>query len=106
MSEAAATSAELPADAPEDAAAETQLGRFRYWSTLPFVIPIRIYQKTLARVMPPICRFEPSCSHYTLEAFRKRGVVRGAMLGTWRILRCNPFCKAGYDPVPERRPRA
>ncbi|MEM7165921.1 MAG: membrane protein insertion efficiency factor YidD [Planctomycetota bacterium] len=78
---------------------------WRYWSTLPLIIPIRCYQMTLARIMPPICRFEPSCSHYTVEALQKRGAIRGLFLGTWRILRCNPFCRGGYDPVPEPRSR-
>jgi len=46
-----------------------------------------------------ICRFEPSCSRYTAEAVEKYGVVRGLLLGGWRVLRCNPLSKGGYDPV-------
>ena len=51
---------------------------------------------------PPCCRFTPSCSAYALEAFQKRGFFVGFALMVWRILRCNPFCAAGYDPVPEK----
>ena len=81
-------------------------GGWRYWSTRPLVLCIRVYQRTLARMLPPACRFQPSCSHYTVEALQKRGVVMGLLLGAWRILRCHPFNKGGYDPVPEpgRRP--
>lgn len=46
-----------------------------------------------------ICRFEPSCSRYTYEAVQKYGIVKGLLLGGWRVLRCNPFSKGGYDPV-------
>ena len=49
------------------------------------------------------CRFEPSCSEYMMEAIDIHGVAKGLLLGTWRIMRCNPFCKGGYDPVPEKR---
>ena len=59
---------------------------------------IRLYQKT-ARFRPAVCRFEPSCSEYTAQAINRYGVVKGVALGLWRILRCNPFCKGGYDPV-------
>ena len=51
---------------------------------------------------PPCCRFTPSCSAYALEAFQKRGFFVGFALTVWRILRCNPFCMSGYDPVPEK----
>lgn len=61
---------------------------------------IRVYQLTLARMLPPACRFEPSCSHYTYEAIEKYGLLKGSWLGFKRILRCNPFNPGGYDPVP------
>lgn len=61
---------------------------------------IRLYQMTLSRILPSSCRFTPSCSAYALEAYRKHGFVRGTGLATWRILRCNPFNKGGFDPVP------
>ncbi|MGI8650824.1 MAG: membrane protein insertion efficiency factor YidD [Rubrobacter sp.] len=61
---------------------------------------IEFYRRFISPLLPPSCRFTPSCSLYTLEAVRKHGPVKGVWLGTWRILRCNPFCKGGHDPVP------
>ena len=63
---------------------------------------IRLYQKFISPLKPPCCRFTPSCSTYAIEAFKKRGFFVGLALTVWRILRCNPFCKGGYDPVPEK----
>lgn len=64
---------------------------------------IRFYQKVLSPMKSgPCCRFSPSCSSYAIEAFRKRGFFVGMILAVGRILRCNPFCPGGYDPVPER----
>ncbi|MCE7947980.1 MAG: membrane protein insertion efficiency factor YidD [Chloroflexi bacterium CFX4] len=61
---------------------------------------IRLYKATLSKVLPPSCRFVPSCSMYTYEAIEKYGVVRGIWLGARRIMRCHPFNPGGYDPVP------
>ncbi len=61
---------------------------------------IRLYQMTLSKMLPPSCRFEPSCSHYTYEAIDKYGLIKGSWLGFKRILRCNPLNPGGYDPVP------
>ncbi|MCI0396498.1 MAG: membrane protein insertion efficiency factor YidD [Chloroflexi bacterium] len=61
---------------------------------------IRIYQKTLSRVLPPSCRFTPSCSHYGYEAIAKYGFVKGGWLAMKRISRCHPLNPGGYDPVP------
>lgn len=61
---------------------------------------IRVYQMTLSKVLPPSCRFTPTCSHYTYEAIDKYGLFRGSWMGFKRILRCNPFNPGGYDPVP------
>jgi putative membrane protein insertion efficiency factor len=63
---------------------------------------IRLYQKIISPIKPPCCRFTPTCSAYAIEAFQKRGFFVGFALSFWRILRCNPFCRGGYDPVPER----
>ena len=63
---------------------------------------IRLYQKFISPIKPPCCRFTPTCSSYAIEAFMKRGFFVGFILTVWRILRCNPFCKGGYDPVPEK----
>ena len=63
---------------------------------------IRLYQKFLSPLKRrPTCRFTPTCSAYAIEAFQKRGFFVGFGLAVWRILRCNPFGKWGYDPVPE-----
>ena len=64
---------------------------------------IRLYQKFISPLKRPCCRFTPTCSAYAIEAFMKRGFFVGFFLTVWRILRCNPFCKGGYDPVPEPR---
>ena len=64
---------------------------------------IRFYRKILSPLKgKPCCRFVPSCSAYAIEAFEKRGFFVGMILTVWRILRCNPFCVGGYDPVPEK----
>ncbi|MBN1661227.1 MAG: membrane protein insertion efficiency factor YidD [Anaerolineae bacterium] len=61
---------------------------------------IRLYQMTLSRIMPPSCRFEPSCSAYGYEAIQKYGASKGIWLAVKRIARCHPFNPGGYDPVP------
>lgn len=67
------------------------------WCSLLF---IRVYQRTLSRIMPPSCRFTPSCSQYTYEAIERYGFFRGSWLGLKRLTRCHPFHEGGYDPVP------
>ena len=62
---------------------------------------IRGYQKMISRYTPPACRFNPSCSHYGLQALKVHGFGKGSVLTLWRVLRCNPFSQGGYDPVPE-----
>jgi putative membrane protein insertion efficiency factor len=59
---------------------------------------IRIYQST-SRWRVPVCRFAPTCSQYAVEAIQKHGAVRGAGMAVWRICRCHPFHRGGYDPV-------
>lgn len=64
---------------------------------------IRFYRRFLSPLKgSACCRFTPSCSAYALEAFEKRGFFVGMILTVWRILRCNPYCAGGYDPVPEK----
>ncbi len=60
----------------------------------------RIYQYTLGAVLPDSCRFSPTCSQYFIQAVRKHGAIKGAWLGTRRILRCHPYGGSGHDPVP------
>ena len=65
---------------------------------------IRFYQKFISPLKRnPTCRFTPTCSAYALEAFMKRGFFVGLWLTVRRILRCNPFCAGGYDPVPQKK---
>lgn len=67
-----------------------------------FCVLIQIYRKFISPALPRCCRFYPTCSAYALEAFQKHGVTKGFLLSSKRILRCNPWCEGGYDPVPLR----
>ncbi len=60
------------------------------------------YKKYISPGLPPSCRFLPTCSEYAMTAFERFGFFRGLILSVWRVLRCNPFGKSGYDPVPEK----
>ena len=62
---------------------------------------VRLYQRYLSPKKAPCCRFTPTCSAYAIEALEKHGAFFGSVLAVWRILRCNPLCKGGYDPVPD-----
>ena len=62
---------------------------------------IRAYQLVISPWLAPSCRFEPSCSHYALDAVSRHGAIVGTSLAVWRILRCNPWGGQGHDPVPE-----
>ena len=64
---------------------------------------IKLYQNTLSRVLPPSCRFMPSCSHYGYEAIEKHGFFKGGWMAVKRVSRCHPLNPGGYDPVPLRR---
>ncbi len=65
---------------------------------------IRTYQVTLSpRFSGGACRFTPTCSQYAMEAVEIHGVFKGCALALWRIMRCNPFCRGGYDPVPPKK---
>jgi len=77
----------LPQSAPSPAA----------WLAL---LSIALYRKVLSPLLPPACRFVPSCSEYGYEAVARYGILAGGRMAIWRILRCNPFGSGGYDPVP------
>lgn len=65
-------------------------------------VPVRLYRAVVSPLLPPRCRYHPSCSRYALEALRIHGPVRGTGLAVWRLLRCNPFSLGGVDHVPPR----
>lgn len=64
------------------------------------LLPIRFYRRFISPMLPPSCRFTPTCSQYGMEAIKKHGPFKGLALTIWRILRCNPWGGSGYDPVP------
>ncbi len=64
--------------------------------------PIRLYQRFISPLLAPRCRYYPSCSTYAVQAVENHGVLKGFLLGTWRVLRCNPWSLGGVDHVPEK----
>jgi putative membrane protein insertion efficiency factor len=67
------------------------------------VAPIRLYQLFLSPLIGRRCRYYPSCSEYATQAIDRFGILRGLVLAAWRLLRCNPWSRGGYDPVDEQR---
>jgi putative membrane protein insertion efficiency factor len=63
------------------------------------LVPVRAYQRFISPALPRRCKYYPTCSAYAVDAVREFGVLRGAVLAGWRLLRCNPFSDGGYDPV-------
>jgi len=61
--------------------------------------PIRVYRRFLSPILPQRCKYAPSCSAYALQAIEEFGILRGLVLATWRLLRCNPWSHGGHDPV-------
>ncbi len=76
------------------------IGRIRSLPKQLLLGLIRYYRRSISPRHPPTCRFTPTCSKYALEAVEKYGALKGGFLALKRILRCNPFSKGGYDPVP------
>ena len=68
----------------------------------PFVLLVRFYQVATSPYTPSSCRYEPTCSQYTIEALRKRGLITGLWLSLKRIFTCHPWGGSGYDPVPNK----
>ena len=66
---------------------------------------LRQYKRWISPALPPACRYVPSCSEYAAEAVARYGALRGGLLAAWRLIRCNPFVKGGFDPVPVHGPR-
>ena len=67
-----------------------------------FIFFVKCYKKLISPLLPKTCRFTPTCSSYAIEALQIHGVFKGLYLSIKRILRCNPFCSGGYDPVPPK----
>jgi putative membrane protein insertion efficiency factor len=62
---------------------------------------LRLYKRWISPAFPPSCRYVPTCSEYAMEVVERYGTLRGAAMAAWRLLRCHPFAKGGYDPVVE-----
>jgi uncharacterized protein len=67
--------------------------------TRVFLAPIRAYQRFISPALPRRCKYHPTCSDYAVQAIGSYGILRGAVLAGWRLLRCNPWSHGGYDPV-------
>ncbi|WP_057829048.1 membrane protein insertion efficiency factor YidD [Liquorilactobacillus cacaonum] len=66
------------------------------------ILIVRGYQKGISPFFPPSCRYYPTCSNYMIQAIQIHGAIKGSLMGIFRILRCHPFVKGGYDPVPKK----
>jgi len=71
-----------------------------HWILIP---SIKLYQKVISPILPPSCRYYPTCSHYAIEALQKKGIILGLLVTIYRILRCNPFSAGGFDPVEKEK---
>jgi uncharacterized protein len=67
------------------------------------VAPIVVYRRVISPLLPPRCKYAPSCSEYAVQAISEFGILRGLVLAVWRLLRCNPFSHGGFDPVHAQR---
>ncbi|PQB04884.1 membrane protein insertion efficiency factor YidD [Aureitalea marina] len=76
------------------------------WLTYPLVLLIRLYQTLISPLFPSTCRYQPTCSHYTIEALQKHGLFKGSWLAAKRIGSCHPWGGSGYDPVPDKDPQS
>ncbi len=71
-----------------------------HWPGVVLLAAVRLYKVCISPLLPPSCRYLPTCSEYAAEAIHRHGALRGSALAVWRLLRCQPFCRGGYDPVP------
>ena len=67
------------------------------------LLPLRLYQRLISPLFGARCRYYPSCSEYAAQAVNRYGILRGLVLAVWRVLRCNPLSRGGFDPVEEQR---
>jgi hypothetical protein len=91
--------------APEQATGgePAQAARAARFARALVTAPIVVYQRVISPAIPRRCKYEPTCSRYAVEAVREYGILRGAVLAGWRLLRCNPWSYGGYDPVQAQR---
>ncbi len=75
----------------------------RRFSAMILLAPIKLYQRLISPALPRRCKYEPTCSRYAVRAVEEYGILRGLVLATWRLLRCNPWSDGGYDPVEAQR---
>lgn len=68
----------------------------------PATLGLKLYKTLISPLLPASCRYVPSCSEYAAEAVARHGFLLGLALGFWRVLRCNPMARGGYDPVPQK----
>ena len=80
--------------------AEARIG---HGSRAVAAFPIKVYQRLISPLLGQRCRYYPSCSEYTVQAIQRFGILRGLVLGGWRLLRCNPWSRGGFDPVEAQR---
>lgn len=71
------------------------------WVRKVLILPIKFYQLFISPILPPACRFQPTCSSYAIDAIMRHGIIAGGYLAIKRICRCHPWGGSGYDPVPE-----
>lgn len=71
---------------------------FRSLLAFLVLLPVRFYQAVIGPLLPKVCRYHPSCSEYFVQAVEKHGPVRGSLKGVWRLCRCHPWSRGGYDP--------
>ncbi len=86
---------------PDQPGVPGRRGRPWWFSPLkpPVLLMLRFYKLVISPGLPPACRYHPSCSEYAYEAIEKYGIIKGGGMASWRLLRCNPFSKGGWDPV-------
>ncbi len=73
------------------------------WLRTIVLLPLRLYQRLISPALGSRCKYYPSCSEYAAQAIERFGILRGLVLAAWRLLRCNPWSRGGFDPVDDQR---
>lgn len=87
----------------ETSNSKTLGARLRTLASLPLLLPVHLYRKLISPFIAPRCRYYPSCSTYAVDALKAYGPIRGSILATWRLVRCNPFSDGGFDYVEDQK---